>query len=207
MSNETKSKPSPGEQIVLDLANTLGILRSRDLTRRGLSRAILQRLVAKGLLERINRGQYIAVGVELPAEQSLMGVARQYPGAVICLVSALRFHDLTTQSPRKVWVAIERGKRAPSQPPVTLEVVRFGGESYRRGIEIHALGGVGVPVYAPAKTIADCFKFRNKVGLDLALEALRQYCAERRGTLDDLWQYAGICRVQNVMKPYLEALV
>jgi predicted transcriptional regulator of viral defense system len=124
---------------------------------------------------------------------------------VVCLLSALQFHDLTTQAPFQVWLAIDRKAWLPKEPRLPIRIVRFSGPALEKGIEEHIIEGVSVKVYNPAKTVADCFKYRNKIGLDVALEALRDCRRERKCTNYDLWEYAKICRVANVMKPYLEA--
>jgi predicted transcriptional regulator of viral defense system len=126
---------------------------------------------------------------------------------VVSLLSALRFHNLTTQSPFEVWLAIGEKAWRPRMEYPPLRIVRFSQATLSAGVEKHQIEGVTVPVYSPAKTVADCFKYRNKIGLDVAIEALRECWSSRRCTMDDLWHYADICRVQNVMRPYLESLV
>ena len=126
---------------------------------------------------------------------------------VVCLLSALRYHNLTTQSPAEVWLALSNTARAPKIDVVPLRIVRFSATALAMGIEEHVVEGVPVRVYDPAKTVVDCFKFRNKIGLEVALEALRAGWRERRFTMDQLWRYATICRMTNVMRPYLESLV
>jgi predicted transcriptional regulator of viral defense system len=128
------------------------------------------------------------------------------PGGVICLLSALRFHDLTTQAPFEIWVAVEHSAYVPRDPALPLRVVYFSGAAFTDGIEEHVVNGVSVRVYSPAKTVADCFKYRNKLGLDVALEALRETWHERRATMDEMWRYAKVCRVANIMRPYLASL-
>jgi len=199
-------KLSPNETLILDLAATLGILRPRDLRERGHSVAYLQRLVAKGRLAKLGRGQYALPGREPTGDDTLAVTAKRYPGTVICLLSALRFHELTTQSPHAIWLAVEGSKLAPSDTPAAVQVVRMTGPSFKSGITTHLLGQVPVRIYDPAKTVADCFKFRSRVGLDIAVEALRDCLARRLATPAQIWSYAGICRVKTIMKPYLEAL-
>jgi len=133
-------------------------------------------------------------------------VARKHPQAIICLLSALRFHDLTTQSPFEVWLAIPNKARAPKMDYPPLRVVRFSGAALTRGIEAHVIDGVPVRVTSVARTVADCFKFRNKIGLDVALEALQEAWRTRRFNMDELWRYATLCRVANVIRPYMESL-
>ena len=123
------------------------------------------------------------------------------------LLSALRFHDLTTQAPFEVWMAIDRQRRKPNEKRLPLRIFRFSGQALQAGVEKHEVEGIEVRVYNPAKTVVDCFKYRNKIGLEVALVALREGWRERRFTMDDLWRYGKICRVANVMRPYLEVLV
>lgn len=135
-----------------------------------------------------------------------MTACKRVPHGVVCLLSALRFHEMTTQAPFEVWMAVDRSARLPEAPDLPLRIVRFSGEALSQGIEIHEVEGAEVRVYAPSKTVADCFKYRSKLGVDVAVEALRDYLRLRKGTVDELWRYAGVCRVQSVMRPYLEAL-
>jgi predicted transcriptional regulator of viral defense system len=139
--------------------------------------------------------------------EMLAAVSARVPHGVVCLLSALRFHDLTTQNPAEVWLAIDRKARAPAQRELPLRIVRFSGKARIKGIEEHFIDGVRVRIYNPAKTVADCFKYRRKIGTDVALEALRDCCRSKRCSLDELSRYAAVCRVTNVMQPYLEAIV
>jgi predicted transcriptional regulator of viral defense system len=136
----------------------------------------------------------------------LAEVARRVPKGVVCLLSALRFHGLTTQAPFEVWLAIENKAIAPKLDYPSLRIVRFSGAALTEGVEEHVVDGVMVRVTGVAKTVADCFKYRNKIGLDVALEALREAWRGKRMTSDDLWRYAKVCRVANVMRPYLDSL-
>jgi predicted transcriptional regulator of viral defense system len=158
------------------------------------------------LVRRVGRGLYTLANADAGEHYSLAEACKRIPQGVVCLISALRFHGLTTQAPFEVWMAIDVKARKPKKDNLPLHIVRFSGKSLRTGIEEHAIQGVPVRVYSPAKTVADCFKYRNKIGLDVALEALRECWRERRCTMDDLWYYAKICRVANVMRPYLESL-
>ena len=128
------------------------------------------------------------------------------PKGVICLLSALRFHDLTTQAPHEIWIAIDRKTRLPVNKALPIRFVRFSGPALIEGVESHIIDGIPVAIYQPAKTVADCFKYRNKIGLDVALEALKDCLRNRRCQADTLWRFAKICRVSNVMRPYLEAM-
>lgn len=183
------------------------ILRPRDLTNLGISRETLRRLEAAGQIERRGRGLYVPAGVEFSEQEMLAMASARVPHAVLCLLSALRFHNLTTQNPSEVWLALDRKARAPSVSDIPLRIVRFSGEARTAGVEKHAVDGVDVHVYGVAKTIADCFKYRNKIGIDVAIDALREAWRSRRCSADALWRYAAICRVTNVMRPYLETIL
>jgi predicted transcriptional regulator of viral defense system len=191
---------------VLKLARKAGVLRPRDLDPYGIPRTYLSRLCAAGKLQRIGRGLYVLPGSGVTEHHSLAEACKRVPKGVVCLLSALRFHELTSQAPFEVWLAIgERAWRPRLEYP-PLRIVHFSQSSLNAGVEEHQIEGVPVYVYSPAKTVADCFKYRNKIGLDVAIEALRECRRARRCIMDDLWHYAGICRVRNVMRPYLESL-
>ena len=183
------------------------MLRPRDLASHGISREILRRLHSEGQLERRGRGLYVLAGAALSEHEMLAQSAARVPHGVVCLLSALRFHGLTTQNPSEVWLAIDRKARAPSETEMPLRIVRFSGEARTAGVKTHLIDGVRLRVYEPAKPVADCFKYRNKIGVDVAIEALRECWRSRRCTADELWRYAAVCRVANVMRPYLEAIV
>ncbi|MGB5405254.1 MAG: type IV toxin-antitoxin system AbiEi family antitoxin domain-containing protein [Thiogranum sp.] len=191
---------------VLELVKKAGVLRPRDLEPYGIPRVYLSRLHRAGKLQRIGRGLYVLPGTNVSEHRSLAEACKRIPNGVICLLSALRFHELTTQSPFEVWLAIGEKAWRPRVESPPLRIVRFASAALSAGVEEHRIDGVSVPVFIPAKTVADCFKYRNKIGLDVAIEALRECWRSKRCTMDDLWQYAKICRVQNVMRPYLESL-
>ncbi|MFQ5463188.1 MAG: type IV toxin-antitoxin system AbiEi family antitoxin domain-containing protein [Phycisphaerae bacterium] len=191
---------------VLKLVREGGIVRVRDVRARGLHPEHLRRLVADGLIERIARGVYVAVESEPTPNHSLAYVARRVPHGVVCLLTALRFHEIGTQSPFEVWLAIDRRARKPDLLAPKLRVARFSGAALTAGVERHQIEGVDVSVYSAAKTVADCFKYRNKIGLDVALEALREGLQARRFTRDELWVHAKVCRVASIMRPYLETM-
>ena len=191
---------------LIDLARSQGLIRPRDLVPKGIPTVYLTRAVRHGQLERVGRGLYGLPGRQVSAHGSLAEVARRVPRGVVCLLSALRFHGLTTQAPFEVWLAIENKAVTPKLDYPPLRIVRFSGAAFTRGIEKHVVDGVSVRVTGVAKTVADCFKFRNKIGLDVALEALREAWHAKRMTSDDIWRHAKICRVANVMRPYLESL-
>ena len=191
---------------ILDLARRQGLLRPRDVEACGFSRAALSMLARQGKLIRLCRGLYALPDRPVSEHATLAEVASKHPKVVVCLLSALQFHGLTTQSPFEVWVAIANKARAPKMDYPPLRVVRFSGNALTEGVEAHQVDGVTVQVTSVAKTVADCFKYRNKIGLDVALEALREAWNAKRVKMDDLWHCAQICRVTNVMRPYLEAL-
>lgn len=192
---------------IAHLAKEGGVLRPRDLARHRISRMTLARMEARGEIERIARGLYALPGASGTLHQSLVELAKRAPKAVACLLSALSFHEITTQLPHEIWIALPRGAWRPRPVHTKLRVLRFSGAAFTSGIETHVVQGVKVRVYNPAKTVADCFKYRNKYGLDVALEALRESWRAKKVTIDELNRYADICRVRNVMRPYLEALV
>ena len=195
------------ETKVLDLARKGGILRPRDLRSKGLPTDYLWRLHQKEKLEKVGRGMYAIPGAGLSEHQTIVQAALRVPHGVACLLSALRFHDLTTQSPFEIWMAIDGKARSPKEDIIPLRIVRFSGKALTAGVETHSIEGVKVRVYNPAKTVADCFKYRNKIGLDVAIEALRDCWRKKRVTTNQLWHYAKVCRVARVMRPYLESLV
>lgn len=190
---------------MLALAARQPLLRARDLTAQALPTILLSRLVAAGKLERVARGVYCLPGRELSEHRSLAEVALRMPRGVVCLLSALRVHGIGTQAPFEVWLAIPPHTPTPRLDQPALRVVRMSGPALSEGVEPVDIDGVQVPVFNAAKTVADCFKFRNKIGLDVALEALRDGWAQRKLTMDALWHYAAVNRVSNVMRPYLES--
>lgn len=197
---------STREQAVLALAARQPLVRARDLTAQALPTIVLSRLVAVGKLERVARGVYSLPGRTLSEHRSLAEVSLRVPRGVVCLLSALRVHGIGTQAPFEVWLAIPHHSPTPRLDQPALRVVRMSGPAFAEGIELLEIDGVNVPVFNAAKTVADCFKYRNKIGLDVALEALRDGWAQRKLTMDALWHYAAVNRVANVMRPYLESV-
>lgn len=159
-----------------------------------------------GVLERVGRGLYVPKGAKITEHHTLAEAAKRVPGSAVCLLSALGFHHLTTQSPHEVWIAISVKARKPAADWPPIRVVRFSGEALTFGIEHHSIEGVDVAVTSRAKTVADCFKYRNKIGIDVAVEALREYLRRRGRSIADLDRAAAVCRVTRIMRPYLEAL-
>lgn len=190
----------------LDMAGQKGLLRASDLAALDVPRIVLTRLTAAGRLEKVGRGLYRLPGGQGSEHESLAAVARRVPQAVFCLLTALQFHELTTQLPRQIWIAMPRGSHVPRIDYPPLKMVQMSQEVYTSGVEEHRRDGVTLRVTSVAKTVADCFKHRNKIGLDVALEALKDAQARRKTPVDDLWRYAKICRVANVMRPYLESI-
>ncbi len=191
---------------VVQFVRKAGIARPRELSALGVSRAALSNMVSAGLLRRDGRGLYSAPDAELTEHHSFAEVAKKIPEGVICLLSALRFHDLTVQNPHEVWVALEGRSWQPKLDYPPLRVFRFSGTAWSEGVERHIIDGVQVRVTNVAKTIADCFKFRNKIGLDVALEALEDAWRKKKLNTDELWHYAEVCRVLRVVRPYLDTL-
>jgi predicted transcriptional regulator of viral defense system len=194
------------QQKVEKLLGRGGALRSRELVHAGLTRRELSRMVASGRLLRLGRGLYAAPGYQPGEHQALVAVAKRSPRALFCLLTALRFHDLTTQAPFEVWIAIGNKAHPPRLDYPPMRAVRYSAESLAAGVEQHKVEGTVIRVTSVAKTVADCFKFRNKIGLDVALEALREARRSKKASADELWRYARVNRVANVMRPYLEAV-
>lgn len=194
------------QQSVLALLQQQGLLRASELDAIGVPRVVLSRLTASGQLERVGRGLYRLPGSTASEHESLATVAVKVPQAVFCLLTALQFHELTTQLPRQIWIAMPRGSHVPRIDYPPIKMVQMVGDTYSTGIEEHERDGIKLRVYGIAKTVVDCFKHRNKIGLDVALEALKEVRAKRKASADELWHYAKISRVANVMRPYLEVI-
>jgi predicted transcriptional regulator of viral defense system len=200
-----KANLAPRKRI-MDLVRRRGAVRSRDLDGLGLARTYLSRLVRDGVLERHARGLYALAGAEPTENRSLAEACRRVPRGVVCLLSALRFHGLTTQAPFEVWLAVpnKAWRPVPGYPP--LRLIYFSAATLATGVETHRVEGADVRVTDPAHTVADCFKYRNKIGLDVALEAIRDCRRQRRATPDELYRAARSRRMAAVIRPYLEAL-
>jgi predicted transcriptional regulator of viral defense system len=183
-----------------------GLMRTRKALQLGVHPRTLYRMRDEGMLEQLERGLYRLTDLPPLGDPDLVAVALKVPGGVICLVSALAYHELTTQVPHEVHLALPRGTERPrlKQPPV--RVFWFAGPAFAQGIETHKVDSFSVRIYSPEKTLADCFKYRNKIGLDVAVEALRLYRSRRRPRIDELMRYACICRVEKIIRPYLEAM-
>ena len=194
------------EQRIIRLAHKRKLLRARDVAALGLSTIALTRLVESGELERVARGLYAVPGMATSEHRSLAEVATRVSKGVVCLLSALRFHDIGTQAPFEVWVAIPNNLAAPRIDSPAIRVVRMSDTALGEGVQRVRIDGVAVPLFNPARTVVDCFRFRNKIGLDVALEALRDGWGKRKFTLEDLGDHATRQRVANVMRPYIEAI-
>ena len=190
----------------LALLRRQGVLRLRDFQRSGVAKAAILRLTNAGELERVGRGLYALPGREVGESESLVQVAKRVPEGVACLLTALSFHNLTDQNPSKVWLAIDRKARQPQLDWPPLEVVWWSGKLLAFGVTERTIDGVHVKVTAPAKTVADCLKYRNKIGVDVAIQAIREYRRGRR-SIDDLFEAARVCRVERTLRTYLEAML
>lgn len=199
--------PLNASQRILELARSQSLLRAADVREHGESAQLLLKLHQAGKLQRVARGVYSLPDCALTEHQSLAEVCQRVPRAVICLLSALQFHQIGTQAPHEVWIALPEGAQTPAVDYPPLRIMRLRGEAYTDGIDTVMDHGNPIRLYSLAKTITDCFKFRHKVGLDVALEALKDAWRERRVTMDELTRSARINRVERVMQPYLEAIV
>ncbi|MCA9759611.1 MAG: type IV toxin-antitoxin system AbiEi family antitoxin domain-containing protein [Candidatus Eisenbacteria bacterium] len=194
------------ETAALEVFSRLGVVRPSDLEAHGIARSVLASLQEKGLVVREARGIYTAAEHPITENHTHAVVSKSAPMGIVCLLSALRFHELTTQSPSEVWIAIPIKARRPRLEYPQLRVARFSGDALTEGVELHRVEGVEVKVYSAAKTVADSFKYRNKIGVDVAVEALRDFGRLYRGRATELAHFAKVCRVSRVMQPYLDAI-
>jgi predicted transcriptional regulator of viral defense system len=194
------------EARLLELLLKRGAVRPREVEALGIAREYLLRLMRKGVIERQGRGVYRLSKSPISAFHSMVEVSKRVPNGTICLLSALVFHEMTTQNPHEIWLAVAPNTREPQIENVELRVFRFSKPTLSAGQEEHQIEGVPVRIYSPAKTIADCFRFRNRIGLDVALEALRLGTRKRKASLAEIRKYASICRVSKVIQPYLDSL-
>ncbi len=196
----------PKTNRVLRLAAQGHLIRSKEVSSLGIPRNYLSRLVRKGLLKRVGRGLYASDSFPITEHLSLIEATARVPKGVICLLSALEFHKLTTQIPHEVWMAIDVNAWTPRITYPPMRFVRMSGLALQFGVKEYPVRGGTVRAFSVAKTVADCFKFRNKVGTDVALESLKECRRLRKASMDDLWAAAKVCRVANIMRPYLESL-
>jgi len=203
----TKSRGSRFDRAADIFKKHGGILRTAQALRAGIHPGTLYAMRDSGALEVVSRGVYRLANSQPLSNPDLVTVAIRVPSGVICLISALAFHELSTQIPHEVHVALPRGAEEPRLDHPPIKTYRFTGEAFTEGLEAHELDGVSVRIYSPEKTLVDCFKFRNHVGLDTVVEAVRFYRERRSIRVDDLMHYAGICRVKEIIRPYLEAIL
>ncbi|MBN8509231.1 MAG: AbiEi antitoxin N-terminal domain-containing protein [Burkholderiales bacterium] len=201
-----RTAPASQEAQVLRLARTRRLLRARDLAAHGLPTVALTRLVQAGKLERLARGVYGVPGTAVTEHRSLAEVALRVPRGVVCLLSALVVHDIGAQAPFEVWLAIPHRAAVPKLAQPQLRIVRMSDRALAEGVQRVEVDGVTVPVFSAAKTVVDAFRFRNKIGIDVAVEALRDGWSKRRFTIDELWRHAESGRMTHVMRPYVEAI-
>ena len=183
-----------------------GLFRTSDLEELGMSRSTVRRMVERGEVEQISHGLYRLVEGEITEHIGLVTVQKKIPDGIICLLSALQFHGIGTQLPREVWIAIDRKARKPKDPGFPIRVVRFSGVYAKYGIEMHKLLGVSVRITSIARTVVDCFRYRNKIGLDVALEALKDVLDRDLASRDEILRTAKVCRAKTVITPYMEAM-
>ena len=192
---------------ILELARDSGVVSTGEVRSEGIHHEYLRQLCAEGKLVRVGRGLYSLPDADVTVHHGMAQASKAIPKGVICLLSALRFHEIGTQAPHEVWIAIDRRAARPRLKHPRMRIARFSGKALTEGIDERRVEGVPVKIYNPAKTVADCFKYRNKIGLDVALEALRDVIRERKCSTDELWRYAKICRVTKIIRPYMEAIV
>lgn len=192
---------------LLELARERPVFTAKEAAEAGIHSQVLTRLLEEGVIERISRGTYRLEGRPVTEHHGLALVAAAVPHGVVCLLSALSFHEIGTQLPSKVWIAVERGTRRPTLAYPPLEVVHFSGEAFATGVETHTIEGQEAQVYGIAKTLADLFKYRNRIGLEVGMEALREAWRDRRFKMEDLDEAARACRVERVMRPYIQGIL
>ena len=191
---------------ILKLVKTKQVIRPKELDEFDIPRRYLSRMLEKGLVRRIERGLYEYIDRQPTEKTTVVEVCKKNPNGIVCLLSALQMHNVTTQQPRNVWIALEHSARRPRVNNLPIRFVYMTGQSLREGVIVQRHEGVDIQIFNLAKTVADCFKFRSKIGLEVALEALNEVRRKKLVTSDDLWKYAKICRVAKVMRPYLEAI-
>ncbi len=208
INEEVKIKRNTGTQLLKarNYVRSLGVFRARDVVAAGYSREYLRRLVGQEQVRQLGRGLYASVNFDGDHNLSLVEAAKSVPRGVVCLISALQFHRIGTQSPHQVWLALPRDTNFPSSGNRLFRFCKFSKASYAFGVEEHSLPGGTVRIYSPAKTVADCFKYRHKYGLDVAVEALREGWREKKFTMNELTKATAVCRVGRVIQPYLEML-
>lgn len=204
MKNSSPKKFDKPKKIFRDRG---GVLRTGEALGAGIHPRMLYEMHQVGILEQLTRGLYRLADLPPLGNPDLVSVSLKIPNGVICLISALAYHEITTQIPHEVYLALERGTEAPRLAHPPIRIFWFSGKAFTHGIQTHKIDGVPVRIYSPEKTIADCFKYRNKIGLDTAIEALKLYREKKRFISEELMQFARVCRVEKVIRPYLEALL
>ncbi len=198
-------KPVPQPRVIFKKYG--GQLRMSEAIQQGISRYMLYKMRDKGLIELVSRGVYRLSDLPAISQPDLVTVALRFPKSVVCLTSALSYHNITTQVPHEVSVAVSRISRMPSLDNPPIHAYKFSEEAFNAGIEKHQIDGATVQIYSIEKTLADCFKYRNKLGMDVVLEALKLYSSQSRININALIKYAKVCRVDSIMRPYLEAIL
>ncbi|MBD3393424.1 MAG: transcriptional regulator [Chitinivibrionales bacterium] len=201
-----KHQKTTWQNRIIELAKRNGIVRPRDIEHHGMPREYLLRLTKQGTLERIGRGLYALPGSLHSESRQMAEIAKRVPQGVVCLLSALQYHNLTTQLPHETWLALESPGWRPKVDYPPVRIVWMTRKPFEFGVEEHRIDRVQVRVYGVAKTVADCFKFRNKIGIDVAIEALREVRQHKTVSMDSLWEAAKVCRVTRIMRPYMEAI-
>ncbi len=197
---------SKREQII-EMFNQYDILRPRDIEAVGISGIYLNKLYNDGVLDRHGRGLYTLKNADFDQNKTLVEACKKIPNGVVCLLSALQFHELTTELPFEIWIAIDRNAHKPKYDYPPVRIFRFSELALTFGVKEYQINNSKVKVFTPAKTVADCFKYRNKIGIDVAIEALREVWSSKKATMNELYEAAKVCRVHNVMRPYMESLL
>ncbi|HDT11395.1 MAG TPA: transcriptional regulator [bacterium] len=192
---------------ILEIAKKKGIVTTRDVEKIGVPRNLIYKMCDEGILIRHSRGLYSASDTDFSEHISLIEVSTKSPDSVICLISALSFHGISTQLSQEVWIAVKRGSWIPNYDTPSVNVTVVSGAAFEFGVEKHEINGVEIKVYSVAKTVADCFKFRNKVGLDVAIESLKEAVISHRTSVDKIMESAEVCRVGSIIRPYLETVI
>ena len=207
MTQKKNRKSDRFQRAISILKKKAGVLKTSEILKAGIHPSTLYALVKNGTLERISRGVYRLADSPPLLNPDLILVAKKIPKGVLCLLSALSFHDITTHIPHEIYIALSFGAEEPRLEYPPLRTFRFSKKAFTEGIQIHEIDGAKIKVYSPEKTLADCFKFRNTIGLDTTIEALKLYLDHRDIKIDEIMHFAKICRVTKIMRPYLEALL
>jgi predicted transcriptional regulator of viral defense system len=202
-----KSYPKRFEKAIKIFHDRGGMLKTGEVLVAHIHPRTLYEMQRMGIVEKLTRGLYRVADLPPLGNPDLVSVSLKIPNGVICLISALAYHEITTQVPHDVYVALDRGTEAPRLDHPPIRILWFSGQAFTLGIQTHKIDGVPVRIYSPEKTIADCFKFRNKIGLNTAIEALKLYREKKGFKSEEIMQFARVCRVEKVIRPYLEALL